>query len=134
MSTVVRSHSGQATVPISAKDPAVCVKGDQFGQGADIYTGKTNIKRCTVTVTVSYLVSHGHIPGPFFLVQGWKSLSKPWFVKEVKKGLALFGLNQRTFSGHTCSFCTGAAIALAQAAVPNSIIQTLGRWNTAVFT
>ena len=106
-------------------------KCDQFGKRADMYVGKTNTNCCPMTATVLYMASRGHSPGPFFPIQGGKPLSKPQFVVEVRKGLMASGLNQTSFAGH--SFHIGAATAVAQAGIPDSAIQTMGRWSSAAF-
>ena len=106
-------------------------KCDQFGKGVDVYVGSANGLRCPVTAVVAYMAIRGRSPGPFFLTQQGKPLTKSRFIAEVRKGLAKAGLDQATFAGH--SFRIGAATAAAQAGVPDSAIQVLGRWNSTAF-
>ena len=106
-------------------------KCDQFGKGVDVYVGSVNSRRCPVTAVVAYMAIRGHNPGPFFLTRQGKPLTKPRFIVEVRRGLAKAGLDQATFAGH--SFRIGAATAAAQAGVPDSAIQVLGRWNSRAF-
>ena len=97
----------------------------------DVYVGKTNPLRCPVVAVVSYMAVRGQQPGPFFCKQGGKPLTKPQFVAEVKRALTEAALDQRAFSSH--SFRIRAVTAAAQAGIPDSAIQTLGRWNSAAF-
>ena len=103
-------------------------KCDQFGKGIDVYVGNTNTMRCLVVALVlyMYMAAHGQQPGSFFLRQPCKPLTKPQFVAEVRKTLTAAGLDQAGFSGH--SFQIGAATTAAQAGIPDSTTQTLGRW------
>ena len=77
------------------------------------------------------MAAHGRNPGPFFLMQQGRPLTKPRFVAKVWKGLIAAGLDKAAFAGD--SFCIGAATAAAQAGVSDSAIQMLGRWNSTVF-
>ena len=106
-------------------------KCDQFGKGVDVYVGRTNSRRCPVAAVVAYMAARGHNPGPFFLTQQGRPLTKPRFVAEVRTGLTAAGLDQAAFAGH--SFRIGAATAAAQAGVSDSAIQMLGRWNSTAF-
>ena len=106
-------------------------KCDQFGEGVDVCMGKTNTPRCPVVAVVAYMAGREHDPGPFFLTHQRKPLTKPHFVAEVRKGLTAVGLDQASFSGH--SFRIGAATAAAQAGIPDSAIQMLGRWSSTAF-
>ena len=106
-------------------------KCDQFGRGVDVYVGKASPLRCPVVAVVSYMAMRGQQPGLFFRRQSGKPLTKPQFIAEVKKALTAAGLDHGPFSGH--SFRIGAATAAAQAGIPDSAIQTLGRWNNAAF-
>ena len=49
----------------------------------------------------------------------------------MHSALDALGFDQSVFSGH--SFRSGAAMAAAQAGLPDSTIQTLGRWNSTAF-
>lgn len=106
-------------------------KCDQFGKGVDVYVGRTDSPRCPVIAVVAYMAARGRNPGSFFLTHQGRPLTKPRFVAEVRSGLTKAGLDQTTFAGH--SFRIGAATAAAQAGVPDSAIQMLGRWNSTAF-
>ena len=58
-------------------------------------------------------------------------LTKAFFVASVRQALVRFGVNPRSYAGH--SFRIGAAMAAAEAGVEDSVIQSLGRWNSTAF-
>ena len=49
----------------------------------------------------------------------------------LSQALALVGIDSAAFTGH--SFRIGAATSAAGADMPDSLIQTLGRWKSAAF-
>ena len=106
-------------------------KCDQFGNGADIVLGVTGVALCPVTAILKYVESRGNQPGPFFLNTTKGTVTKPWFVAQVRGFLNQLGLPQHHYAGH--SFRSGAATTAAAAGVEDSTIQTLGRWQSAAF-
>ena len=106
-------------------------KCDQFGKGVDIYIGSTDNPLCPVTAVMAFMMVRGTTPGRFFITQDEKPLTKSQFVAELRKALAACGFNPIAYAGH--NFRIGAATAEAQAELPDSTIQTLGRWNSAAF-
>ena len=58
-------------------------------------------------------------------------LTKSKFTKGVQNVLQALGLPHADFTGH--SFRIGAATAAARAGVEDSLICTLGRWNSSAF-
>ena len=106
-------------------------KCDQFGKGVDVYVGRLQSKRCPVAAVAAYMVQRGDQPGPFFMTRSKTPLLKSTFVAKVRSALDALGFDQSVFSGH--SFRSGAATAAAQAGLPDSTIQTLGRWNSTAF-
>ena len=106
-------------------------KCDQFGKGVKVYVGKARGPRCPVVAVAAYMAARGPSAGPFFLNQKGRPLLKPLFITELRRALEASGLDQAAFAGH--SFRIGAATAAAQAGVPDSTIQMLGRWSSAAF-
>ena len=82
-------------------------KCDQFGKGADIVMGATDDSICPVHAITRYVTMRGCTPGPFFQNAAGATVTKPWFVKEIRAHLAECGLHQSKFTGH--SFRIGAA-------------------------
>ena len=106
-------------------------KCDQFGRGSDIVVGRTNTEVCPLTAILAYVESRQDVPGPFFLLASNKPVTKPWFTQQIRSILSDIGLPQNQYAGH--SFRIGAATAAALAGVPDSMIQTLGRWHSTAF-
>ena len=106
-------------------------KCDQFGKGVNIFVGKTDNQRCPVTATVAYMAMRGETAGSFFLLQEKNPLLKQRFIAELRSALEAIGMDPLLYAGH--SFRIGAATAASQAGLPDSAIQTLGRWSSAAF-
>ena len=102
-------------------------KTDQLGHGVDVVMGRT----CPVTAVLAYMARRGDQPGPFFITSSKTPLTKPHFVKEFRKVLDSIGLPADEYAGH--SFRIGAATSAALAGVEDSMIQILGRWQSAAF-
>ena len=64
-------------------------------------------------------------------VIGYKELTKCCFVELVRSALSRAGVPIASYSGH--SFRSGAATVAAQAGIPDSVIQALGRWSSPAF-
>lgn len=56
-------------------------------------------------------------------------VTKPTFVSKVRQALQAIGLPHQCFAGH--SFRIGAATTVAKLGLEDSVIRTLGRWNSA---
>jgi hypothetical protein len=106
-------------------------KTDQLGKGVEVYVGRTKCVLCPVAAVVAYMVKRGATPGQFFRFQDGKPLTKATFVHHVRLALQNAGLPYGNFAGH--SFRIGAATTAAKAGMEDSVIRTLGRWNSAAF-
>ena len=106
-------------------------KTDQFGQGVDIYVGKTGCPLCPVAGVTAYMVQRGTGEGPFFQFADRTPLTKARFTEQIRAILGDAGLPYSHFAGH--SFRIGAATAAANAGLEDSTIRTLGRWNSNAF-
>ena len=106
-------------------------KCDQFGIGADVVVGRTGTMVCPVQALVDYLELRGTRPGAFFLDIPGNTVTKSWFVEQVRGILQLAGIPAHQYAGH--SFRIGAATTAALAGIPDSTIQMLGRWHSAAF-
>ncbi len=60
-----------------------------------------------------------------------QAVTKPWFVSQLQSVLTAVGLSQAQYASH--SFPIGAASTAALAGLEDSMIQTLGRWQSATF-
>ena len=104
-------------------------KMDPFRRGVFMFMGKTSNELCPVAAISAYLVVRGRTSGPFFHFNLGSPLSREMFVKHVRRALSAQGVDASSYSGH--SFCTGAATAAAAAGLEDSLIKTLGRWQSA---
>ena len=108
-----------------------CSKTDQFGRGASIVLGRTEVDLCPVAAIMSYLAARGEQPGPLFLTTSKVPATKQYFTGQLREVLRTLGLPDDQYAGH--SFRIGAATSAACAGVQDSTIQILGRWQSAVF-
>ena len=70
-------------------------------------------------------------PGVFFRMKDGTPTTKGWFIGKLRGILSSIGLPQGDYAGH--SFRIGAATSAAIAGVEDSMIQALGRWQSAAF-
>ena len=80
---------------------------------------------------LAYMAIRPRIPGPLFIHSDGTPLTRPKLVTEVRGALTGDGMDLSRYTGH--SFRIGAASSAAQAGVPDSLIQTLGRWRSSAF-
>ena len=106
-------------------------KRDQYGRGTEVFIGATSDMLCPVQAMGSYVAVHGVSPGAFFLSPNACPLSKARFVELVLSALAQAGVPITGYSGHSFRIC--AVTVAAQAEIPHSAIQALGRWLSPAF-
>ena len=106
-------------------------KTDQARNCMKITLGKTGYDLCPVGALLTYLNAKGSHPGPLFQWSCGTPLCKSKFVDEVKLALETAKFPAKQFAGH--SFRTRAATIAALAGLPDSAIQTFGRWNSSAF-
>ena len=87
-------------------------KTDQYGQGVDIYLGRTEGDICPVTALLAYLGVRGSSGGPLFKYSDGKALTKQCFVAKVREALEALGYDSKVYAGH--SFRIGAATTAAE--------------------
>ena len=121
----------------SRQDPtyvAITLRGsktDPFGVGCTLIIGRTNSSICPVTALLAYLAIRPPSPGPLFIHDDGSPLTRSGLVSAVCAALSGAGVDLTRYTGH--SFRIGAATAAAQAGLPDSMIQTLGRWRSSAF-
>ena len=106
-------------------------KTDPFRQGIYIYVGRTDTNLCPVAAIISYIQARGQTPGPLFRFASGQPLTRDSFVKRVREGLQAAGINAAHYAGH--SFRIGAATTAAAQGVEDSLIKTLGRWESSAY-
>jgi len=80
---------------------------------------------------LSYLELRGCWPGPLFLFQSQKPLTRPHFVVVVREALGKSSLDERKYC--SLSFRIGAATTAASRGMEDCIIKTLGRWESMAY-
>lgn len=108
-----------------------CSKTDPFRRGVSVYLGATAEALCPVAANLSYMVQRGTASGPFFVFQDGRYLTRDRFVAEVRAALTSVGMDCSLYAGH--SFRIGAATTAAQLGVQDSLIKTLGRWESSAY-
>ena len=106
-------------------------KTDPFRKGVKIALGRTHNELCPVSALLSYLQRRGKKPGPLFLWNDGRALTRESFVKAVRGALQKANLPADQFAGH--SFRIGAATTAATMGLEDSLIQTLGRWKSTAY-
>ena len=123
-------HLGvQDIVVDSSKDPScICItikasKTDPFHKGCSIYIGRGKHPLCAVHTSLAYLAIRGDRPGPLFLCQSGRPLSRPLLTDWLRIVMASAGV-----SGHLSShsFRIGAATVAGHNGIPDHLIQVLG--------
>ena len=76
-------------------------KCDQFRAGSDVVVGCTDTELCPVVVMLRYLVSRGDCPGTFFITVEGQTITKQWFVFQLREVLAAVGLSQEQYASHS---------------------------------
>jgi len=107
-------------------------KTDPFRKGVSVYLGKGCEDLCPVTAILNYMVQRGSVAGPFFQFSNGNVLTRERFVTAVRSALAATGFNSSHYAGH--SFRIGAATTAAQRGIQDSLIKTLGRWESSAYT
>ena len=106
-------------------------KTDPYQKGVHIYLGRASAELCPVVAVLDYMVRRGQQPGPFFVLESGRFLTRERFVKAMREALTSLGYNCSLYAGH--SFRIGAATVAAQHGVQDSLIKTMGCWESAAY-
>ena len=102
-----------------------------FRLGVQIHLGRTYSELCPVAAILSYIVKRGTSDGPFFRFEDSRYLTRGRFVTAIRSALVAVGVNLSHYAGH--SFRIGAATTAASCSLQDSLIKTLGRWESSVY-
>ena len=80
---------------------------------------------------MNYLVWCGTSQGPLFILEDGNFLARHYFVSVVRGALQKAGVDQSKYCGH--SFRIGAATTAVARGMEDSIIKTLGRWQSVAY-
>ena len=142
-------RSGEFTLPSSSSQPAIYAsdvavdshhsptlvkiflrraKTDPFGNGVNIFMGRSNTALCPVMAILNYMAARSTGDGPLLVHRDGSPLTRDQFVRSVKRALTAANIDASAYSGH--SFRIGAATAAAAAGIPAHFIKMLGRWES----
>lgn len=85
-------------------------------------------KHCPLKYLVNFLSVRGNLPGPLFLLENKRPLTRNYYSTVIKQCIS--NLNQNPARYNTHSFRIGRATDLALKGVPSSFIKSAGRWNS----
>ena len=108
------------------------LKTDPFRQVGDLHIGVATGPPCPVAAVLSYMVARGNTPGPLFIWEDGRCLTRERFVAGVRAALEAAGYVANDYAGH--SFRIGAATTAAQCGIQDYLIKTLGRWESSAYT
>ncbi len=134
----VASHLGPQDISVdNATNPSLVQfnlkssKTDPFRKGVQVVVGRTGNDLCPVVAILAYLSFRGTKPGALFCNHDSSPYTRGKFVKDIKSGLQQLGYNSSQYAGH--SFRAGAATAATTAGLQDSLIKTLGRWESSAY-
>ena len=107
-------------------------KTDPYWQGVTIHIGRTGGELCQVAAILGCMVQRGPQTGPFFIFRDGRGLTREQFVSATRSTLTTAGFKAEHYAGH--SFRIGAATTTAQKGIQDSLIKTLGRWESEAYT
>ena len=133
------SHLAFSDVAVDSRDTPTALqvtikasKTDPFRQGVTLHIGVSGGPLCPVAAVLSYVVARGSSAGPLFLWEDGKFLTRARFVESMRTALTQAGYKAKDYAGH--SFRIGAATTAAQRGIQDSLIKTLGRWESSAYT
>ena len=106
-------------------------KTDQYGQGVNIYLGRTGSDLCPVSALLAYLAVRGSELGPLFKFQDGRFLTKDLFITRVRTALSVIDYDESSYAGH--NFRIGAATTAVECGIEDSVIKMLGRWESSAY-
>ena len=96
--------------------------------------GSTDDELCPVSALFKYLHLRGRRAGPLFIWEDNNPLTRSTFVAAVRSALSSAGYTRSAicqYAGH--SFRAGAASTAAAMGLEDSLIKTLGRWESSAY-
>jgi len=125
----VDSHKNPTFLQIQIK----ASKTDPFlRHGVTVYVRATGAELCPVTAIINYMMTRGTKPGPSFIRSDGSYMTRDYFVTAVRAALSEAGFAAKNYAGH--SFWIGAATTAAQQGLQDSLIKTLGTWQSLAYT
>lgn len=123
----VDSHIAPSYIQVSLK----ASKTDPFRQGVELHLGATGKELCPVAAVLGFMAARGGSKGPLFMWKDGQFLTRDKFVKCMRAALEEAGYPASKYAGH--SFRIGAATTAGRCGIPESLIKTLGRWESTAY-
>ena len=98
-------------------------KTDPFRQGINLFVSRTYSRLCPVAALLDFLCTRGKKPGPLFLFEDGRPLTRTRFAGEVRRALSSASIDQSQYCTH--SFRIGAATTTAAKGIEDSIIKNV---------
>ena len=99
-------------------------KTDPFRKGINLFVGRTYSGLCPVVALLDFLCVRGKKPGPLFLFEDGRPLTRARFADEVRRALSSAGIDQSQYCTH--SFRIGAATTAAAKGVCRYALFVIG--------
>ena len=106
-------------------------KTDPFRLGVKVIVGRMGNELCPVAAVLSYMALRGPGSGPLFRFKNGKPLTRSSFVAKLRETLEVAGVDCSGYSGH--SLRIGAATTAASKGIQDSLIKTMGRWQSVAY-
>ena len=106
-------------------------KTDPFRMGVKVWIGRTGGYLCPVAAILSYMALRGPGEGPLFRFQNGSPLTRQKLVNKLREVLQRVGIDCSKYSGH--SFRIGVATTAAAKGIQDSLIKTMGRWESVAY-
>ena len=106
-------------------------KTDPFHRGVNLFVGGIGSDLCLVAVLLGYLCVQGTQCSPLFLFEDRQFLTRVCFVEAVWSVLLSTGVDHQKHCRH--SFRISMAMTATSRGVEDSVIKTLGRWESVAY-
>ena len=100
-------------------------------QGVTLTLGATRTTLCPVAAMASYLVQRRNRKGPLFMYHDGRFPTRQRLVNSLQDPLKRAGVDSTHYTGH--SFRISAATTAAARGFEDSLIRTLGRWESSAY-
>ena len=106
-------------------------KTDPFRVGVTVIVGRTREDLCPIAAVLAYMTIRGSGGGPLFYFKDGRCLTRQRLVSKLREILQRSGIDHQKYSGH--SFCIGVATTAASWGVQDSLIKTIGHWESVAY-
>ena len=123
-----RRRHGQC---LSAFDTIKQSKTDPFRKGINLFVGRTNSALCPVAAILDFFCVRGKKPGPPFIWEDGRPLTRSRFAEEIRDALSRAGVDRSRYCTH--SFWIRAATTAPVKGIEDFLTKISGRWESTVY-